>query len=602
MGWQTRARDLQRAARRASRRFRTRLRLAGARIVFHPGYGAELRGVLDGRRGERILSYLIEEGALAPEDVLVPRELPMRDALLVHTHEYLESLDRPETLAQMFPNVDSADSPAALFQAARLATGGTVMAAEWAVKHSFITTPILNLGGGFHHAKRAQGAGYCALADVAIAIAVLRRGGFLGRVLIVDLDAHHGDGNLELFADDPTVFTYSIHLGDLSRAPAVMNLDVELSPGTGDSTYLRALRETLDLAMMRARPAMAFYLAGADVAKNDLIGTFRLTDDAIARRDRFVLSTLTRIPTVVCLAGGYGPEAWRHPARTALWLLTGDDQPIASKEEVKLAAFRAIKSSLSPRKLRVGEDDDGTTLTEADLYGDLVQKRPTPGFLGFYSTVGLEVAAERYGLLAHLRARGYDPIVAVERDAAGRHTLRFFGGEDRAELLIELAIDTLFEHDRRLLSIEWLLLQDPRRTPDRPLLPGQKHPGLGCLDIVIGMLVMAAERLELDGLSLVPSQFHVAQTARKLFRFESPVAEARFLWLAQAVAHLPRVEGIAALLGGRVRERSSRAPIRYEPERMILPVSARMKEALDAERFNRAVEDHAATLPALELY
>ncbi len=557
--------------------------------------------MLDGRRGERILSYLLEEGALAPEDVLVPRELPMRDALLVHTDDYLESLDRPETLGRMFPNVDAASSPATLFHAARLAAGGTVLAAEWAVKHSFITTPILNLGGGFHHAKRSSGAGYCALADVAIAIAVLRRGGFLGRVLIVDLDAHHGDGNLELFADDPTVFTYSIHLGDLTRTPAVMNLDVELSPGTGDATYLRALRETLDLAMMRARPALAFYLAGADVAKNDLIGTFRLTDDAIARRDQFVLRTLTRIPTVVCLAGGYGPEAWRHPARTALWLLTGDDQPIASREEVKLAAFRAIKSSLSPRKLRVGTDDDATILTEADLYGDLVQKRPTPGFLGFYSSVGLEVAAERYGLLGHLRARGYDPEIVIERDAAGRHTLRFFGDESRTELLIELAIDTLIEHDRRLLSIEWLLLQDPRRPPERPLLPGQRYPGLGCLDIVIGMLVMAAERLDLDGLSLVPSQFHVAQSARRLFRFESPLAEARHLWLAQAVAHLPRHEGIAAISSGRVRDTTSGEPVRYEPERMILPVSARMKAALDAEQFSRAVEDHAAHLHPLEV-
>jgi hypothetical protein len=476
-----------------------------------------------------------------------------------------------------------------------------VLAAEWALKHSFITTPILNLGGGFHHAKRAAGAGYCALADVAIAIAVLRRVGFLGRVLIVDLDAHHGDGNLELFADDPTVFTYSIHLGHLSRTPAVMNLDVELSPGTGDSTYLQALRETLDLAMMRARPTLVFYLAGADVAKNDLIGTFRLTDEAIARRDQFVLRTLTRVPTVVCLAGGYGPEAWRHPARTALWLLTGDDQPIASREEVKLAAFRAIKSSLSPRKLRVGAEDDGTLLTEADLYGDLVQKRPTPGFLGFYSTVGLEVAAERYGLLAHLRARGYDPEIAIERDAAGRHTLRFFGDEEHSELLIELAIDTVLEHDRRLLSIEWLLCQDPRRAPERPLLPGQKHPGLGCLDIVIGMLVMAAERLEVDGLSLVPSQFHVAQSSRRLFRFESPSAEARYLWLAQAVTHLPRHEGIVAILGGRVRDAASGEPVRYEPERMILPVSRSMKEALDAEQFSRAVEDHAAKLHPLEV-
>jgi hypothetical protein len=192
-------------------------------------------------------------------------------------------------------------------------------------------------------------------------------------------------------------------------------------------------------------------------------------------------------------------------------------------------------------------------------------------------------------------------VIAMERDEAGRHTLRFYGEEDRAELLIELAIDTLIEQDRRLLSIEWLLLQDPRRAPERPLLPGQKYPGLGCLDIVIGMLVMAAERLGLDGLSLVPSQFHVAQSARRLFRFESPSAEARYLWLAQAIAHLPRYAGIGAILGGRVRDAYTGQPIRYEPERMILPVSARMRETLDAERFSRAVEEQAVKLHPLEI-
>ena len=585
--------DLLRQIRRRTRRFTRSFRLPGARFVFHPAYSVAQLGVLDGRRGERVLSYLTSEGALDASEVLVPSILSPRDALLVHSPQYLERLDEPETLASMFPLIDDPGRARELVRAARWAAGGTVFASEWALSHPFLTTPIINLGGGFHHARAASGSGFCAVADVAIAIAALRQKGFAERVLIIDLDLHQGDGNRALFADDPTVFTYSIHVEDLSKGPAAMNLDVQLAPGTSDATYLRTLRETLDEAFLRAKPGLVFYLAGADVAASDAIGTYRLTDDAVARRDRRVLHTRTGIPTVVCLAGGYGGSAWRHPARTALWLLTGEDQPIERDDEARLATFRTIQGSLSPRSLATLDTPADSTrnfgISEADITSDLVVKSKSPGFLGFYSKYGLELVAERYGLLEHLRSRGYPlPHVEPEAERAGRHSLRFFADASKKELLIELVLEEVASEGFRYLSIEWLLLQDPRRQGD--ILPGQKHPGLGALDIIVGMLVMAAERLGLDGLSLVPAQFHVARRARKLFRFESADAEARFLVLSQAVTHLDRAAAAKAVADKRVVHRVSRAPLLYVPARMVLPISSKLQARLDADTFAMEVE------------
>ena len=86
--------------------------------------------------------------------------------------------------------------------------------------------------------------------DVAIAIARLRREGLAGDLLVLDLDVHQGDGNAELFADDPTVTVVSLHGArnyPFERVPS--DLDVDLPDGTGDDAYLEALDGALAWAL-----------------------------------------------------------------------------------------------------------------------------------------------------------------------------------------------------------------------------------------------------------------------------------------------------------------------------------------------------------------
>ena len=89
----------------------------------------------------------------------------------------------------------------------RTALGGTVLAAELALEHGI----ACNLAGGTHHAQRDCGSGFCIFNDLGVAPRVLRQAGRIRTALIVDLDVHQGDGTAQIFAGDPSVFTFSMH-------------------------------------------------------------------------------------------------------------------------------------------------------------------------------------------------------------------------------------------------------------------------------------------------------------------------------------------------------------------------------------------------------
>ena len=118
-------------------------------------------------------------------------------------------------------------------------TGGTLLAAQLARASGGIA---VNLGGGFHHAHRDRGRGFCIFNDVAVAILAQRAHGFRGRILVIDLDLHDGDGTRTIFAADPTVHTYSVHNQNWDDRPAVETTVIPLGPGVDDARYMATLQ------------------------------------------------------------------------------------------------------------------------------------------------------------------------------------------------------------------------------------------------------------------------------------------------------------------------------------------------------------------------
>jgi len=247
---------------------------------------------------------VLAEGIVPAETMHDPSRVSREDLLLAHTADYIDRftsgrLSVEEERRLGFPWSEL------LVERSYRAAGGTSEAARFALDRGV----AMNLAGGTHHAFPGHGEGFCVFNDVAVAIRALQRDKKLDRALVVDLDVHQGNGTHAVFAEDPSVFTFSMH-GDRNypfrKVPG--GLDVDLHDRMGDDEYLSLLMDALPRVIASARPDLVVYLAGADPHENDRLGRLSLTFDGLARRDSFVLEQCREVglPVVVTIAGGYG--------------------------------------------------------------------------------------------------------------------------------------------------------------------------------------------------------------------------------------------------------------------------------------------------------
>ncbi|HEX5721010.1 MAG TPA: histone deacetylase [Thermoanaerobaculia bacterium] len=589
---------IERWLRRGRRRLLLRLQVG---FVYSRRYQLELPGATyDSRRGERILTFLDSTGLLNARAVHRPEPATFRHLRRVHSDEYLDSLNSPAALTSVVGFQLAEDSADRILDTQRLMVGGTLLAARLALAQEGGVGIGINVGGGLHHAFASRGERFCVFNDVAVAIAELRAGGFQGRILIVDLDLHDGDGTRSLFAADPTVHTFSIHNQTNGSTDAVEATIVELAGPVQDAEYLEAVHAHLPPVLKAFRPELVFYLAGSDPAADDQIGNWKISAKGMLERDRFVLSCVRdgqqRLPLAIVLAGGYGLNAWRYSARFFSILLNkGKALEPPTTEEITLTRYRQLAREIAPHEL-TGEPTEGDWgLTADDILPGMAAVHRPRRLLGYYSLQGMELTLERAGLLDRLRALGYSPCLEFDLDSTAGDTVRMYGDERKTELLIEgrVRIDRATVQDAALLRIEWLLMQNPRArfTARRPRLPGQNHPGLGVLPDVLSLLVVACDRLGLDGLLFVPAYYHTACQGRKYLRFLSPEDEAFMRALEKALAGIPLPEATHAVEQKRVVNRRTGTFVAWRSMPMAFPVTDRLKERISSPVFEKQVAE-----------
>jgi acetoin utilization deacetylase AcuC-like enzyme len=576
----------------------------GPRFVIHRGY--QLPNPFphyDRRRPFRILGYLRKRGLLRRGCLRRPQPVSSRRLRRIHHPAYLNGLETPGAISEVvgLPLTPQQEDEFLEFQ--RLMVGGTVLATRMALGRRQIVT---NLGGGLHHAAAASGSGFCLFNDVAVAIAAARHRGFDGPVLVIDLDLHDGDGTRRIFAEDPRVHTFSIHNRDLGDTVAIASTSVALGSEIGDAEYLAAIREHLPPVFAAVKPELVFYLAGADPWVDDRLGDWRITLEGMLERDRFVTGLVrdhkeVRVPTVVLLAGGYGPNAWRHGAAFFSWLLTGSSRlNIPLELELPVDHYRKLARLMRTPGIRSDETrvQDGAPaiedwgLAEEDLAG--VGGLPDTRFMGVFSRHGAEEALEEAGLLDRLRQKGFTGLhVGLDLTDPLGHMLRIHAGGPVPQVVFEmkLRVDRHLLRDAALLSVEWLLIQDARSSFElsRPLLPGQEFPGLGLLRDTAAVLIVAAERMGLDGLVFTPTHFHLASIAWPQGFFADPVMQARFIAMNEAVADLRMGEAARVLERGQVFDREKKEPAQWAPAPMVIPVGDRLKVHFAGEDYRRRV-------------
>ena len=254
-----------------------------------------------------LLRKRVERARLAGEGVLrEPHAATDEEILRAHDRDYLERVVNGQMSAQELRRIGFPWTPQ-MVERSRRSAGATIEACRAALAEGV----GVNLAGGTHHAFRDQGEGYCVFNDSAIAALSMQAEGCARRVAILDCDVHQGNGTASILADEPTMFTFSVHAAkNFPFRKEASDMDIEMPDGTGDADYLDALERGICRTLAAAQPDLAIYLAGADPYVGDRLGRLSLTKAGLQTRDRMVfeLCRAASVPVAVAMAGGYSSD------------------------------------------------------------------------------------------------------------------------------------------------------------------------------------------------------------------------------------------------------------------------------------------------------
>jgi len=268
-------------------------------------------------RPERLaLTWRVLEGSGALDWVtrLEPRLATENELALAHTRAHVERVlaaaARPEAVELGHESWTAPGTHDAML----LAAGGPLSAVA-AVLDGRIDNAFALLRPPGHHAERERAMGFCLFNNSAIAARWAQRERGVARVAILDWDVHHGNGTEDIFRDDPTVLTISLHQdglyppgsGGLDVGGAA-NVNVPLPAGTGDDGYAHAFERVVEPVLRAFAPDLLLVGAGQDAAATDPLGRMSLTVPgfrALADRAVALAGELCGGRLVAMLEGGY---------------------------------------------------------------------------------------------------------------------------------------------------------------------------------------------------------------------------------------------------------------------------------------------------------
>jgi acetoin utilization deacetylase AcuC-like enzyme len=235
-----------------------------------------------------------------------PEALTFADIKQVHGDEYVEQLATGTLPANKMRRIGFPWS-ALLVQRTLTSAAGTVLTAKLAIEHGV----AIHLSGGYHHAHKDFGSGFCLFNDLVLAAHFALQSEDIDKVLIIDSDVHHGDGTATLCQDRDDIITVSFHCDKNfpARKPD-SDFDVPLTRDTDDDTFLTTFKQVVEMAVNLHQPDLVIYDAGVDLHQDDELGYLNISTLAIYQRDHFLFSTMKSrgIPVAAVVGGGYRTE------------------------------------------------------------------------------------------------------------------------------------------------------------------------------------------------------------------------------------------------------------------------------------------------------
>jgi len=289
--------------------------------AWHPESPLRLRAIVEKLKQENLWNNVVD-----------PRPAEMEEILSVHDKYYVESLKR---MARTCTPIDS-DTPVReeTFEIALLAAGGALVAgelvAEGKAKYAFA---LVRPPG--HHASRDAGGGFCYLNNIAIMAESLKEE--MGKVMIFDFDAHHGNGTQDIFYEDPDVLYVSVHQSPLypetGRIEEIgrgkgrgFNINVPVPPGTGDGEYATIVEDVFRPLAEQFEPNIIAVSAGFDGHREDPLAQLELSSEFYGWMAQKIFETAEDLcggRAVFVLEGGYSLKALAESVANILMAANG---------------------------------------------------------------------------------------------------------------------------------------------------------------------------------------------------------------------------------------------------------------------------------------
>ncbi len=248
-------------------------------------------------------ALLIDPSLNADFHVIAPQALSISEVLEVHDQQYIEALFTGQLPAAKMRRIGFPWSEA-LITRTLTSAGGTWETVQQAMKNGI----AIHFSGGYHHAHRDFGSGFCLINDLAIAASLALQLPKVDNVMIIDLDVHHGDGTATITSDKPNIITVSAHCDSNfpSRKPQ-SSYDLPFEKQCEDQQYLATLKQFIPIWLMQHQPDIVIYDAGVDVHIDDELGYLHLSESGIYHRDKMVLEYCqsNEIPVAAVIGGGY---------------------------------------------------------------------------------------------------------------------------------------------------------------------------------------------------------------------------------------------------------------------------------------------------------
>lgn len=239
-------------------------------------------------------------------EMFQPMPVSVEQVKQVHDGEYVDLLVSGNLPAAKMRRIGFPWSEQ-LIERTLYSSGGTCLAAEMAIESGL----AIHLSGGYHHAHRDFGSGFCLLNDLVLAAKHALTFEHIDKVLIVDSDVHHGDGTATLCQQNDDIITLSFHCDkNFPARKPVSDLDVPLSRETEDEEFLRCFEQVTNMAIAHHQPDLIIYDAGVDIHQDDELGYLNISTQGIFKRDCLMLNLAKSkaIPMACVVGGGYRSE------------------------------------------------------------------------------------------------------------------------------------------------------------------------------------------------------------------------------------------------------------------------------------------------------